>query len=105
MPAVTGRDVAESVESAIRDLHATTLRPMLHDISRLLSLLGDRAGHLVETVDDRLKLQNEHTAQILAATSEIGRALSALPAFGDRAEHLIATVDDRLTTQIGRAHV
>jgi hypothetical protein len=99
MPAVTGRDVAESVESAIRDLHATTLRPMLHDISRLLSLLGDRAGHLVETVDDRLKLQNEHTAQILAATSEIGRALSALPAFGDRAEHLVATVDDRLTTQ------
>ena len=99
IPAASGRDIGESVESAIRDLHATTLRPMLHDISRLLSLLGDRAGHLVETVDDRLKVQNENIGRILDATTEIGRALSTLPACGERAERLVATVEERLKSQ------
>ena len=76
MPGAAGRDVAESVDSAIRELHATTLRPMLHDISRLLSLLGERAAHLVTTVDDRLGQQAEHTRQMLAATQQISQALS-----------------------------
>lgn len=83
LPGAPGREVAESVDSAIRDIHATTLRPMLHDISRLMSLLGDRATHLVTTVDERLGQQAEHTRQILAATQEITRALAALAARGD----------------------
>lgn len=98
-PAAAGRDIGESVESAIRDLQATTLRPMLQDISRLLSLLGDRAGHLVETVDDRLKLQNENIGRILDASTEIGRAVSTLPAFGERAERLVATMEERLKSE------
>jgi hypothetical protein len=76
LPGAPGRDVAESVDNAIRELHATTLRPMLHDISRLLSLLGERAAHLVTTVDDRLGQQSEHTRQMLAATQQISQALS-----------------------------
>jgi methyl-accepting chemotaxis protein len=56
---------------------------MLHDISRLMSLLGDRAAHLVTTVDERLGQQAEHTRQILAATQEITRALAALAARAD----------------------
>lgn len=83
LPGAPGREVAESVDSAIRDIHATTLRPMLHDISRLMSLLGDRAAHLVTTVDERLGQQAEHTRQILAATQEITRALAALAARAD----------------------
>jgi hypothetical protein len=83
LPGAPGREVAESVDSAIRDIHATTLRPMLHDISRLMSLLGDRAAHLVTTVDERLGQQAEHTRQILAATQEITRALAALAVRAD----------------------
>lgn len=70
------RDVAESVDNAIRELQTTTLRPMLHDISRLLSLLGERASQLVATVDDRLAQQAEHGRLILAATQQISRTLA-----------------------------
>lgn len=73
---VQSSEMTESVESAIRELHATTLRPMLQDISRLLSLLGERAGHLIATVDERLRQQAEQTRQLLAATEQISRALA-----------------------------
>lgn len=73
---VQSAEMSESVESAIRELHATTLRPMLQDISRLLSLLGERAGNLIATVDERLRQQTEQTRQLLAATEQISRALA-----------------------------
>lgn len=78
MPDLAGRQMAESVETALRDIQNTTLRPMLHDISRLLSLLGDRASQLVDTVDERLRQHTEHTRQILEATSRITETLDAL---------------------------
>ncbi len=95
--AEAGRAFAETVEKAIRDIQVNTLRPMLHDISRLLSLLGERAGNLVENVDDRLTRQAEQSQQMLAAAQENARLLSLL---GERAGNLAETVGERLNQQV-----
>lgn len=94
--AEAGRAFAESVEKAIRDIQVNTLRPMLHDISRLMSLLGDRAGSLVENVDDRLTQQTDQSRQILAASQETSRMLAML---GEGTGRLADNVDERLKQQ------
>ena len=97
------QQVAQSIDRTVRHLVDDTLRPMLQELSGLLTVAVERTGTIGEALDRRLSQQHEETQRIAelaaAARDEIAQQIAAT--FERQDQQLANRVDGALERLTG----
>lgn len=92
------RQITDRIDGTLQALVGNSIRPMLHEVSRVLSVLSTQAGNMVDAVDRRLGEQRDDARQIaeIAASTrdEIAKQTAVMLERSHR--QLAGSIDDAL---------